>query len=119
MPEMLEVEAYRLAADPVVGRTIERVHAPDEWFIKGATSTESLHAELPGRRVLGTRRIGKLMLIDTDGGVKDLQVLEAQPPGVFEDAALAALRNWTFRPAQYEWRSVAIRVLQTYRFSWE
>lgn len=59
------------------------------------------------------------MLIDTDGGVKDLQVLEAQPPGVFEDAALAALRNWTFRPAQYEGRSVAIRVRQTYRFSLE
>lgn len=91
MPEMLEVEAYRLAADPVVGRTIERVHAPDEWFIKGATSTESLHAELPGRRVLGTRRIGKLMLIDTDGPVLGLRYGMTGRILVDDDAPIAAL----------------------------
>ena len=91
MPEMLEVEAYRLAADPVVGRTIERVHAPDEWFIKGATSTESLLAELPGRRVLGTRRIGKLMLIDTDGPVLGLRYGMTGRILVDDDAPIAAL----------------------------
>ena len=38
MPEMLEIEEYRLAADPVIGRTISAVHAPDEWYAKGATT---------------------------------------------------------------------------------
>ena len=69
MPEMLEIEEYRLAADPVIGRTISAVHAPDEWYAKGATTPDDLRAELPGLRITGTRRIGKLMLVDTDGPV--------------------------------------------------
>ena len=59
------------------------------------------------------------MLIDQSGGVKDLQILEAQPPGVFDDVALAALRGWRFQPAMYEGRAVAVRVRQTLRFALE
>lgn len=73
MPELLEVETYRAAADAVVGRTIAAVHAPDEWFVKGATTTAELHAVLPGRRVEATRRVGKLLLLDTDGPVLGLR----------------------------------------------
>ena len=75
MPEMLEIEEYRLAADPVIGRTISAVHAPDEWYAKGATTPDALRAELPGLRITGTRRIGKLMLVDTDGPVLGLPEL--------------------------------------------
>ncbi|MEM9203417.1 MAG: DNA-formamidopyrimidine glycosylase family protein [Actinomycetota bacterium] len=91
MPEMLEIEAYRVAADPVIGRTISGVHAPDEWFIKGATTTEALFAELPGRRVLGTRRIGKLMLVDTDGPVLGLRYGMTGRILVDDSAPIAAL----------------------------
>ena len=59
------------------------------------------------------------MLIDQSGAVKDLQVLEAQPPGVFDEVALAALRGWRFQPAMYEGRAVAVRVRQTLRFALE
>jgi formamidopyrimidine-DNA glycosylase len=67
MPELLEIETYRRAAEPVVGRRIDAVVAPDEWYAKGETTTEELRAVLPGRTILGTRRIGKLLLLDTDG----------------------------------------------------
>jgi formamidopyrimidine-DNA glycosylase len=67
MPELLEIETYRRAADPVVGRRIGKVHAPDEWYAKSDTTTDELRAVLPGRTVVGTRRIGKLLLLDTDG----------------------------------------------------
>lgn len=73
MPELLEIEYYRRAAEPVVGRTITTVHAPDEWYAKGATTPEELRAVLPGRRIEGTRRIGKLLLLDTDGPVLGLR----------------------------------------------
>jgi len=73
MPEMLEIEAYRRAAEPVVGRTVRGVHAPDEWYAKGDTSTDQLRAVLPGVTITGLRRIGKLMLIDTDGPVLGLR----------------------------------------------
>jgi formamidopyrimidine-DNA glycosylase len=67
MPELLEIETYRWAAEPVVGRRVGTVHAPDDWYAKGDTTTDELRAVLPGRTIIGTRRIGKLLLLDTDG----------------------------------------------------
>jgi formamidopyrimidine-DNA glycosylase len=63
---MIEVEQYRRAVEAVVGRTIRRVHAPDDWYLKGGTTAAALGV-LRGRQVTGTRRIGKLLLVDTDG----------------------------------------------------
>lgn len=67
VPEGLEVEYYRRLAAGTVGRRIHRVHAPDAWFVKGSTAPEALAVALEGRRVTGARRIGKLLLVDTDG----------------------------------------------------
>ena len=67
MPEIIEVEAYRTAISATVGRTVSRVHAPDEWFAKGGTTTDALRMELTGARVLAVRRRGKLVIVDTDG----------------------------------------------------
>lgn len=64
---MIEVEAYRQVADRAVGRTITEVLAPDDWYLKGGTAAPALRAALTGQALTGTRRIGKLLLIDTDG----------------------------------------------------
>ncbi|MGH9276151.1 MAG: Fpg/Nei family DNA glycosylase [Acidimicrobiales bacterium] len=66
MPELIEVELYRQVADLAVGRTITRVDAPDAWYLKGGTTGRQMRS-LPGRAVTGTRRVGKLLLVDTDG----------------------------------------------------
>ena len=63
MPELVEVEIYRQLADRVVGRRIAGVVADDEWFLKRGARPEVL----VGERVTGTRRIGKLLLLDTTG----------------------------------------------------
>ena len=67
MPEVIEVEAYRRAISATVGRTVARVHAPDEWFAKADTTTDALRLELTGARIDTVRRIGKLVIVDTDG----------------------------------------------------
>ena len=67
MPELLEVEAYRQAAAVVVGRTVAEVCAPDAWFAKRGATPEALTAELTGVRITAARRIGKLLVLDTDG----------------------------------------------------
>lgn len=72
MPELIEVEAYRRAADAVVGRTIETVAAPDPWFCKGVDPATLIDA-LTGEAVAGTRRRGKLLLLDTGGPVVGLR----------------------------------------------
>ena len=65
---MLEVETYRRLAERALDRTIGGVDSPDAWFLKGAATARSLRQALIGHRFVGARRIGKLLLLDLDGG---------------------------------------------------
>ena len=68
MPELIEVEAYRVLAEKAAGRTVGRVHAPDAWYLKRGLTARVLRSAVRGREVAGVRRIGKLLLLDTAGG---------------------------------------------------
>ncbi len=68
MPEILEVEYYRRAAEAVVGRQVLEVHTPDDWYLKGGADGEALRAALVGHHVSAARRRGKLLLLDTTEG---------------------------------------------------
>ena len=56
------------------------------------------------------------LLISATGEIEKVQVLEASPSGVFEDAALQGVRNWRFQPAQYQGRNVKVWARQRVRF---
>jgi formamidopyrimidine-DNA glycosylase len=73
VPEILEVERYRQAADALVGRTIATVSAPDAWFLKRGLEPDEVVAALTGREVTAVRRRGKLLMLDTDGPVLGLR----------------------------------------------
>ena len=64
---MIEVERYRRLAERAVGRRVAAVDAPDTWFLKRGLDPATAAAVLPGRTVTGARRVGKLLLLDTDG----------------------------------------------------
>jgi formamidopyrimidine-DNA glycosylase len=64
---MIEVELYRRAADRAVGRRVGAVSAPDAWFLKRGLDAATAAALLEGSRIVRTRRIGKLLLLDTTG----------------------------------------------------
>jgi formamidopyrimidine-DNA glycosylase len=68
MPEMLEIEFYRRAAERTVGRTISRVGAPDAWYLKAGLTSAALRRAVTGRTITAIRRRGKLLLIDTGDG---------------------------------------------------
>ena len=44
--------------------------------------------------------------LDEKGGVSQLQVVRSEPPGVFEEAALAAVRQWRFAPAMKDGKAI-------------
>lgn len=48
------------------------------------------------------------LLIGADGAVKRVKVLEADPPGVFEEAAIRSVSTWVFEPATYRDRPVEV-----------
>jgi len=65
---MLEVEAYRQLGERALGRRITSIDASDAWFLKGGATSRVLSEVLVGRQFGAARRIGKLMLMDVDGG---------------------------------------------------
>ena len=56
------------------------------------------------------------MLIGTGGDVERVKILEAQPAGVFDEAAVRAVKTWRFDPAMYQGQPVKIWARQTVRF---
>jgi formamidopyrimidine-DNA glycosylase len=68
VPELPEVEAYRRLATTALDRPIVEVDAPDAWFLKRGLDADAVTAALVGSRFVADRRIGKLLLLDTDGG---------------------------------------------------
>ncbi len=64
---------------------------------------------LEGRVVLS-------LLINESGGIERMKVLESKPPGVFDDAAKTAVRQWSFSPGSYQGKSVKVWVNQPVTF---
>ena len=56
------------------------------------------------------------ILIAKDGSVEIAKVLESQPAGVFDTAALNAVRSWRFSPAMYKAKPVKMWAKQKIRF---
>jgi protein TonB len=62
----------------------------------------------------------KLMVkIDDLGRVREVEVVEATPPGVFDETALEAFRDARFRPAMKEGRPVRIEAYMRVEFRLE
>ena len=66
MPELAEVDAYRRLATRALGRPVAKVVAPDAWYLRGGLDADTLADALVGRRFVDARRLGKLLLLDTD-----------------------------------------------------
>lgn len=67
MPELIEVEYYRVAAEAALNRTVVSVQAPDDWFLKDVTARQ-VRSALKGTQFTEARRRGKLLTLDTAAG---------------------------------------------------
>ena len=56
------------------------------------------------------------VLVETDGSVNQVQVLESNPSGIFDTAALQGIRSWHFEPAKYKGDTVRVWAKQKIRF---
>lgn len=57
------------------------------------------------------------LLIDTDGNVEMVKVLESQPSGVFDDAATRGVKDWKFAPAKSKGKPVKMWAKQKIKFN--
>lgn len=56
------------------------------------------------------------VLVNIDGSVEQLQVLESHPSGIFDSAALQGVRAWHFEPGKYQGENVKVWAKQKIRF---
>jgi formamidopyrimidine-DNA glycosylase len=63
---LAEVDAYRRLAAKALERRVAEVVAPDAWYLRGGLDAGTLSDALVGRRFVDARRLGKLLLLDTD-----------------------------------------------------
>lgn len=66
-----------------------------------------------------TGRVVLQLLVDERGRVAEVRVVEAEPAGVFDEAAIAAARSWVFEPGREGEARVQAWVRQTIRFELE
>lgn len=55
--------------------------------------------------------------VDQDGAVREVTVVQAEPPGVFENAAMDAVRKWHFTPALSRGTAVSMWMTLPVRFA--
>ena len=70
-------------------------------------------------RALNDRISGSVTVqyvVDERGYTKDVQVVDSTPKGVFDRAAVDAIRRWRYRPAKYNGRPVEVPVRTRIRF---
>ena len=74
----------------------------------------------PRARARGiTGRVLLRVLVKPDGTVGQLKVEDAEPEGVFEEAALDAVTDWTFEPGRYHGTPVPAWIRVPVRFELE
>jgi protein TonB len=66
------------------------------------------------QRVSGTVTIE--YIVDTNGDPRDVRVVEATPPGVFDHAALTAVKHWHYEPVVANGAPVEVPVRTAIRF---
>jgi protein TonB len=54
--------------------------------------------------------------ITVEGDVKDIQILAAEPEGIFENSVVNTVKNWRFKPQMLSGKAQERRVVQTIEF---
>ena len=116
----------RWGADPKELATLQQMQSAPK--AAGAVDTAALAASLKRTRspapdypesALAQKIAGSVLIqftVDTNGETRDIRVLEANPPGVFDRAATNAIRRWRYAPMIVNGTAVQVPVKTLLRF---
>ena len=110
MPEILEVESYRRQAEATVGRRVVGVDAPDPWYLKNGLTAAALADAVVGRTIVAVRRIGKLLLLDTNRAGPTIGIRFGMTGRLVVDGALSIERlEYGSRRLEPAWERLQLR----------
>lgn len=103
--------------DSLLGKTGNAVMTADLVDIPPKPITRGAFKYPPAAKKNGVKGYVVLsVLVETDGSVNQVQVLESSPSGIFDSAALQGIRAWHFEPAKYKGDTVRVWAKQKIRF---
>jgi TonB family protein len=117
-------QAKRWGADPKEVLAVQQLAAPNSKGLDPAALASSLKRlrgpspEYPAT-ALAQRIAGSVVLeftIDTRGATRDVHVVEATPPGVFDQAAINAIKHWRYAPPLVNGATVEVPLRTRIRF---
>jgi protein TonB len=105
--------------DSLLGDVNKNVVMSEESVDEAPKATHRAAMEYPSKaRKSGiTGYVLMNILVDQDGSVLKAKVLESDPAGVFDDVAMAGVKEWKFRPAQYQGQAVKVWAKQKISFN--
>lgn len=122
----LDLPAFRpdLSLSAVAGPTLAPPPPPGPMTYEAGEvdQTPRTLVQMPPVYPFRARRMGiegwvrVRFLVDTEGRPGSIQILEAEPAGVFEDAVVQAISGWRFEAAVKDGRRVASWVVTPIRF---
>ncbi len=110
-------EARAVGASASDAASVERAiaDAREAAEIRPESTLEKVHNVLPVYPMVADRLgrggfVEMLFTVRTDGSVGDITVTHAEPAGMFDSAAVEAVRQWRYRPVERNGRPVEQRV---------
>jgi len=115
--------AGRLQAPPPPPPPI-KVREDTPIFLAWETAPKIIEAPAPAypdsaRKAGLEGKVVLVIVVDEQGRVIEARVFRAEPPGVFEQAALEAVREWRFEPALQRDKPIKVRLAQEVVFRLE
>lgn len=103
--------------DSLIGDTSNAVMTADLVDVPPKAIAQSSFRYPPSAKKNGVKGYVVLsILVSEKGSVDQVQVLESNPAGVFDSAALQGIRSWRFEPAKYKGEVVRVWAKQRIRF---
>ncbi|MBL8496256.1 energy transducer TonB [Nitrosomonas sp. JL21] len=103
--------------DDLLGKTDQAVMTADLVDVPPKPITRGSFKYPPAAKKNGVNGYVVLsVLVEADGSVNQVQVLESSPSGIFDAAALQGIRAWHFEPAKYKGDAVRVWAKQRIRF---
>ena len=106
------VTASLASSTPATAPAVTEVSAAD--FKRTRFVAPTYPPQALSRRLEGEVRVR--ITVDTEGRVADAQVISGNPAGVFDQAAVNAVRKWRFEPVVRDGRPIEASVATTIRF---
>lgn len=108
------------SATPAPLSAIADSYAPDDLDVQPVLSYQAPPVyPYRARRMNINGQVRIQFEVATDGSVRKVRILQSEPPGVFDQAVLDAVRTWRFRPGELLGEQVVTRMNRTIVFNLE